>query len=69
MAIITKVHIVEFTAGGNAIHVYYKNKNRYRNDRVRMFHELPKSAEKFIETAQNKNTYTCSIYTATDYTN
>jgi hypothetical protein len=50
--IITKVIMHEFeTTGKKYFSVYYKNKNKYRNDRVRFYgyDNPPKSVLDFIE--------------------
>lgn len=70
MAQITKVVVTDHKIfSGKAVWVYYKNKNRYRNDRARLFPSIPKTAEKFIQTAKNKKVYDCLTYTSTEYTN
>ena len=57
MAVITKVQKCTYTEGKCATYwrVYYKNKNRYRNDRIRLYTEIPKSVKAFIETSTNKS--------------
>lgn len=51
MANITKVEIRKHTNGTMEVFVFYKNSNRYRRDRARMFPHIPQSAEKFIKNA------------------
>ena len=67
MADITKVRIHDYKDGRQTVFVYYRNKNRYRNDRVRFFTSLPNSAKKFIETAKHTKARECSDFISTEF--
>ena len=69
MSVITKVQKCTYTGGYYATYwrVYYKNKNRYRNDRIRIYEDIPKSAMAFIETATDVSTTSLSDMDITTY--
>ena len=69
MAIISKVQECKYTEGKCATYwrVYYKNKNRYRKDRIRLYTDIPKSAKAFIETATDVSTTSLSDIDITTY--
>ena len=69
MAIITKVSIREYADGKTDAHVYYKNGNPYRRDRVRLYVDIPKSAQAFIKTAKNITESEYPWFTSKTYTN
>lgn len=69
MAIITKVRFEKFNDGMEHYIVWYKNKKTYGEDRMRMFSNLPRSAEAFIKIAKNVETREYTWFTITDYTN
>lgn len=69
MAIITKVIVREYEGGRKYANVYYKNGNPYRRDRVRIYDDIPKSAQAFMETAKNIEENEFSFYTTKTYTN
>ena len=69
MANITSVTVHNHNDGTMSVFVYYRNRNKYRNDRVRMFPYIPKSTYKFIETATYKETTVYSDLIATEYSN
>ena len=62
MAKIKKVTITDYNDGCRNIIVWYGN------DRAKMFSDIPKTVEKYVKTAKNKNTHTCPISTITEYT-
>lgn len=59
MTNIKSVSVHLYKNGGMSVFITYPNKNKYRNDRVRFYSYIPKTAQKFIGTAQYKQT---SVY-------